>query len=130
MNLTPEQTKKFWGHVRKGALKGDCWHWEGAKSSKYGVMFIDKVQLGVHRISFALANGPIKPSEFIKHKCGNALCVNPAHLYKRTQITLKVHSQSAHKEFDERCKRYNNKHPFRITEIRDRRLAEYGEIIA
>lgn len=128
--LTADQTKKFWGHVRKGALKGDCWLWEGARSGKYGVMFINKYQVSVHRIAYELEIGHLDKSKFIRRTCGNVFCVKPAHLELSARKTISINKKGTHVSFDERCKRYNDKYPFQITEIRDRRLAEYEEISA
>jgi hypothetical protein len=125
MTLTPEQTKKFWGNVRKGIGGNACWIWMGAKSGKYGVMDINKVQHTAHRLSFVLKHGPMEPHVFLKNSCKNPLCVNPRHLYKRTKIVIKVHSKVNASAFDARCRRYNKKFPFIMTELRDRALAEF-----
>ncbi|MDR2506939.1 MAG: HNH endonuclease [Candidatus Accumulibacter sp.] len=34
-----------------------------------------------HRLAYRLFCGPLKQGEWVLHKCGNANCVNPYHLY-------------------------------------------------
>ena len=130
MTLTPDQTKKFWGHVHKGCMKGDCWLWNGGQSAGYGVMCINNFQVCVHRISYMIHFGPVDQKTFIRRTCKHRFCVNPAHLEKVEKKSISRNKNGSHVSFDERCKRYNDKFPFQITEIRDRRLAEYEEISA
>ena len=69
---------RFWAKVHKGV---DCWLWLGACSSNgYGAAFAGKRQIGAHRVSYELANGPIPPGLVIDHLCRVRRCVNPAHL--------------------------------------------------
>jgi hypothetical protein len=37
-------------------------------------------QLHVHRVMYALVNGPIPPGKMVRHSCDNPPCCNPEHL--------------------------------------------------
>jgi HNH endonuclease len=57
----------------------DCIIWKGAKNEKgYGVGF-------VHRIAYAVINGPIPSGLVVCHKCDNPSCFNIKHLFLGTQ---------------------------------------------
>lgn len=74
--LTLEQ--RFWAKVRKTP---DCWQWGAATNSDgYGQIRADGCMRPAHRISWEFAHGPIPEGMVIDHRCGNRLCVNPAHL--------------------------------------------------
>lgn len=67
---------RFWSNVDR---TGDCWIWIGSRlPSGYG-------RIGgrgyAHRVSWALANGPIPAGMCILHRCDNPPCVNPSHLW-------------------------------------------------
>ena len=111
--LTPEQTAKFWGKVRKGNMTCDCWQWTGARCGKYGAMSINNYYVSVHRISYILNHGPIDQTKYISQTCNNDLCVNPAHLKLLEKKSISRNKNGSHVSFDERCKKYNEKFPFR-----------------
>lgn len=66
----------------------DCWIWtahttpEGYGRFRFGPQ--GSVPWKAHRLSYALAFGPIGDGLHIHHTCNNSKCVNPAHLMPTT----------------------------------------------
>lgn len=79
LNKSPAIEDRFWARVDKSDQDG-CWMWKGSMAGAYGKMSVRCVNVGAHRISYELANGPIDPGLIILHSCDTPLCVNPAHL--------------------------------------------------
>lgn len=69
---------RFWSRVDKAE---GCWLWRGARLlNGYGQTLLNKRHQYVHRVSYALAKGPIPHGLHLDHLCRTKLCVNPAHL--------------------------------------------------
>jgi len=76
--------KRFWKKVERGWDDEDCWLWLGAVSSrdKVGVVKREGRMLFAHRVAWELVNGPLEEGCRLRRKCGNKVCVNPAHIVK------------------------------------------------
>lgn len=77
----------FWSLVTKG---DGCWEWQGQRNRgagrDYGRFFLNGRNRLAHRVSWALANGPIPVGVEIRHKCDNPPCVRPDHLELGTHL--------------------------------------------
>ncbi len=81
---TTKELARFFDKVQ---VTKHCWLWTGkASKGKYGQFYFRGRAVLVHRFSYELFVGPIKPGFCILHtrECGNPTCVNPHHLYMGT----------------------------------------------
>ena len=93
-NETPEETRMalLESYERFVIKKEGCWGWKGAKKAKLhygGLTFRNRDNLTAHRVSYELFIGPIPKGMFVLHKCDNAECSNPDHLFLGTILDNK-----------------------------------------
>lgn len=76
--------ERFWLQVQKKSAVG-CWEWTGMFSGNgYGAITDKRSgrgQLGAHRVSWEIHNGPIPAGLWVLHHCDTPRCVNPSHLF-------------------------------------------------
>lgn len=78
---TERVQERFWARVEKS---DGCWLWTGrpATATGYGNFYVKgRGQVGVHRLAYEMARGPIPSGMFVCHHCDVRLCVRPDHLF-------------------------------------------------
>jgi hypothetical protein len=116
-----ELINDFWKKIKKGG-DSECWNWTASKTKDgYGRFRNGPVMVLAHRFSFALKNGEIPSGILVCHKCDNAKCCNPSHLFLGTNkdnCDDKIRKGRSNPAFGVRCSlaKLNNK---KVQEIRD-----------
>lgn len=96
---------RFWSKVdRRG--DDDCWKWIGGSWHPfgYGLLAIDGINTGAHRVAWIIAHGTIPKTKHVLHRCDNPPCVNPAHLF------LGSHTDNMRDKTSKWRHRYGSKH--------------------
>ena len=77
--LRSQSPNSFW----TSAGPPGCWEWQGGRTANggYGVSRYGGKFCRAHRKAWMLLNGPIPEGMLVLHRCGNAACVRPDHLY-------------------------------------------------
>jgi hypothetical protein len=86
VNITQSEWRSFWDQVDKSGGVDACWLWRGRAQGDfgYGGMTVGEKIEYAHRVSWAIANGPIPKGLLVLHRCDVPRCVKPSHLFLGT----------------------------------------------
>ena len=103
---TKTDEERFWSKVKKSIL---CWEWQATTmGSGHGAFYFRGKMWYAHRVSWVLEHGEIESGLCVLHRCDNAICVNPSHLflgtYKDNIADMDRKGRRALNERNGRCK--------------------------
>jgi hypothetical protein len=94
----------FWEKVSR-ASEAECWPWTGyMKESGHGLTSYKSMPIHASRKAWILTHGPIADELCVCHRCDNAACCNPSHMYLGTKIDNMI-DRFEHTPSDERGQR-------------------------
>lgn len=91
IRVSPERAERFWAKVQNAKVRGCCWLWQGFKrASGHGVTSLKEYTgnmspMHAHKVAWLLVRGEIAAGLCVNHKCHNAACCNPEHMYLGTR---------------------------------------------
>jgi Zinc-binding loop region of homing endonuclease len=83
-----ETENRFWSKVKIINDLTSCWEWQGFLfPTGHGQFWMDGRDIKAQRAAWLIIHGPLVSTDYICHRCDNARCVRPTHIYKGTHQT-------------------------------------------
>lgn len=82
---TAEDMQRFWSKIKIG-YADECWWWTGAMDDRgVGQFWLQSQVVRAPRLAWSIANSRVFPEALLAcHRCDNAPCCNPAHIWPDT----------------------------------------------
>ena len=84
--------RSLWEAFDAGLLRGapaGCWEWRGSVNGRgFGQVSFAGTHHRAHRVAWEIFVGPIPGKLQVRHRCGNKLFCNPAHLFLGTPLDV------------------------------------------